>query len=116
VVFVLGESQDSNFHRACLADEFLEARTAQESEIASRRHENIHLLQTATHIPLGLNASGASDLLIARQRDPRRINAGLIEERLMPGDVRSRLPTFVVIEGEHRQPVAEKGYVLPLTP
>src|SRR5205807_1060137 len=62
------------------------------------------------------NAPRTSDFLIARQGDARMVDPCLVEERLMPGDERRRMPAFVVVERENWKPVHQKGDAFPLTP
>ncbi len=46
----------------------------------------------------------------------RVIDARFVEKRLMPGNERRRLPAFLVVESQHRVPVAQAGHAFPLAP
>ena len=58
----------------------------------------------------------AGEFLIGGQGDEGVVDAGLVEEGLVPGDERRRLPTLVVVVGRHGQPLRQKSDALPLPP
>ena len=45
-----------------------------------------------------------------------RVDAGLVEERLVPGDERRRLPAGVVVIRQRRQPLVERGHAFQHAP
>src|SRR5262249_9451174 len=96
------QSQAANFDGTYFTADFLESWTTKKRKVPRGGYRYLHLLQVFADLMLGLNGSGASNLLIGRQGDHGMKAAGLIEERLMPGNIRRRLPAFVVIIGKHR--------------
>ena len=116
IVLVLRKGQHSNADGPRLAGVFLVAVAAQDGEITGRNGREVHLPPAVSEVPGGDHRRRTRELLVGRQRDADTEDAGLIEERLVPGDERRRLPAAVVVHRQHREPVGEEGHALPLPP
>src|SRR5581483_11804448 len=103
---------------ARLADaaELLIPAGAEQGEVADADGRDAHLLEPAPDVALADDGARAGDLLVTRQGDAGGVGAGLVEERLVPGDERDGLPALLAVDGQDGQPVAEVGDALPLAP
>src|SRR5437588_11948753 len=88
----------------------------QECEVADTVRRDDQFLPAVAQILLLDDAAGAGDLLTARQNGPHGVDAGFVEERLVPGDEGRRLPAGVVVDGEDGKPVAKLSDAFPLSP
>ena len=140
VVFVLRQGQDVDADRVRDADarlqdggELLVLGAAQEGEVAHAVGEDVEPSPAVVETAVIDDGAGAGDVLVGRHGDVDGVDAGLVEERLVPGDERRRLPELAVggarlvlfagprvgrvaVEGEDRQPVAQEGDAAPLAP
>src|SRR5206468_658864 len=92
VVLVLGKGQHMNVYRRLLAfacdrvAELLVARAAEQSEVADAAGDDIYFLPAVRKLVLAGDRTGTAELLVGGQGHASMIDAGLVIERLMPGD------------------------------
>src|SRR5437660_9359442 len=115
-MLVFRQSQTAHLHTACLAEKLLVPGAAQESKVARGDGSEVNLLKSIAKLFDCPNLRRASDLLIAGQGKAGSINAGFVEERLMPRNERRRLPTRFIIDRHDRQPGCQESHFFPLTP
>jgi hypothetical protein len=101
---------------AILAGELLKTLTAYQGKIASVTRNELQPPSSIDKRVVARHRSRAGDMLIARQGQAHRKQAGLIEERLVPANVRRRLPARLVVIGQHRQPIGQESDPVPVAP
>src|SRR5262249_47220066 len=106
-MLVMWKCQAVNLDRTELIGEIDETGAAHKSEIPCCRVEQQHLLQAVAQVLAAHDTAGAGELLIARQHHAGMIDPGLVEERLVPGNERRRLPAALIVKRQYRQPVAQ---------
>src|SRR5207244_83009 len=92
IVLVLGKGEDMEMDATDLAGDFLVAVAAQQRKVADAVGLDDQFLPMLTYLCGGQNGAGAGDFLIARQRETNVIDAGFVEEWLVPRDEWRRLP------------------------
>src|SRR6185437_6899507 len=116
VMLVFGSGEAAYLDVATLPGELAEAGAAHDGEIAHAARSKIHLTPTVAEVTLRQHRSRASDMLLHARRQTHREKSGLVVERLMPADIRRRLPALVIVESEDGQPVGQEGDALPVSP
>ena len=105
---MLGESEAVQANRAQLGRQLLIARTRRQREISDAPGFDLDELPAAPQIAFPDDGARAGELLARGQDDGGRVDARLVKEGLMPGDERSRLPSAIVVEGQHGEPLRKK--------
>src|SRR5439155_14868785 len=108
--------QTAHRDRSGLADVLLKTLATDDREVARRRRTDVVLAPTVRQVHDLFHLPGASQLLLGGQGDACRVDAGLVEEGLVPRNERRRLPAAIVVDGEHGPPVRERGCAVPLPP
>jgi hypothetical protein len=113
---VLRRRQAADAYAVRLAGPFLEASARGQREVAHADRIELNLLPAVAEIGFLAHGTGRRELVIARQLHACGVDAGIVEERLMPRNERRRLPARVVVDRDDGEPLGERGDALPLAP
>ncbi len=116
VELVPGQREAMQADRPNLAHAFLVAGAAGQAEVPHARSADFDQLAAVSQLALADDRARARQLLVEWQIDVGRVDAGFVEEGLVPGDEGRRLPALLVVEGQHGQPLRQKGDAFPLSP
>src|SRR5262249_55425460 len=97
VEFVFGESEAADADGAGLAGVLPIAGAAQDGEVAGVAGDEVDLAEAAGQVLFGPDGGGGGDLLGGGHGQAHAVEAGLVEEGLVPGDVGGGLPALVVV-------------------